>query len=100
MKNRVVQGLLKSDIYGYPVTLNFKKNTKYRTVLGGVLSLITIATIVVLAYNSAISLINRENDYVQRISIILAIAANYCVVLPSPAGNLVFRFYFFSTSCL
>jgi hypothetical protein len=64
IKQALINALIQSDIYGYPVSLNFDQNNKYRSSIGGSLSLITIATIVVLACNGAISLINRESDYV------------------------------------
>jgi hypothetical protein len=65
MSRYVLEALTESDIYGYPVTLNFEQNTKYRSPLGGTFSLITICSIVLLCYNGAVSLLNRENSYVR-----------------------------------
>lgn len=56
--------LRRSDIYGYPITLNFNKDTKFRTATGGLFSLITVVIIISLSYRGAVSLFDREKDQV------------------------------------
>lgn len=61
--------LKESDIYGYPITLNFQESTLYKSPLGGSLSLITMITIIVFAYSGAVSLVRRETALVNSLII-------------------------------
>lgn len=48
LMNAVKKTLLKLDIYGYPVTLNMRKNTKHKSTAGGIFSLLSITAIIFL----------------------------------------------------
>ncbi len=58
-KNQTFAGFIKSlDLYGYPVGLSFEGSSKYKSVLGGVLSL--VSTLTILAY-FAVCIMNVVN---------------------------------------
>jgi hypothetical protein len=76
MLEYINHALKSSDIYGYPVTLNFQHKTQYRSSLGGSFSLITIAVVVLLTYNGAVSLLGRTTFTVP-ISVRIVNGANH-----------------------
>ncbi len=58
-KNSTCRKALRNlDIYGYPVSLSFEGSSKYKSVLGGFLSL--LSTLAILAY-FAVSIVNVVN---------------------------------------
>lgn len=56
-KTYLLKTLRKSDLFGYPVTLNFENRTRFRSALGGMISLLTVITVIGLTYSGGVSLI-------------------------------------------
>lgn len=54
------------DIYGYPITLNFNEETKFRSTTGGLFSLVTAIMILTLTYKGASSLVERSFNNVYK----------------------------------
>lgn len=60
-KYKQAQEALKSlDIYGYPITLTYKNQSSYKTILGGILSLITGCLVIIFAGYELAKLIRRD----------------------------------------
>lgn len=44
------------DMFGYPIELNLNKENCYRSNLGGMFSILTLAFLVILFYNSVVNM--------------------------------------------
>ncbi len=60
-------GLLKFDIYGLPISLNFKGSSAYQTKLGGLLSLLTICFIASFAGVKCMDMVTRNNPSISQV---------------------------------
>jgi len=58
MLSRIKNGMINSDIFGYPVNLNFdKKDSYYKTLFGGILSIIFFLIIIYLSIEGSFKII-------------------------------------------
>jgi len=58
MLSRIKNGMINSDIFGYPVNLNFdKKDSYYKTLFGGIFSIIFYLIIIYLSIEGSFKII-------------------------------------------
>jgi hypothetical protein len=61
IRNIISKGLRESDIFGYPIILFINKDNNFKTMFGGLFSLVLIIILVVIYWDTTISYIEKEN---------------------------------------
>ena len=56
------------DIYGHPITVNYKGESSYKTKLGALMSLLTIGLGLALGGRKIQSIVTRENSYILQLT--------------------------------